>query len=258
MKTPSLPLAALYARVSTSKQDTSLEIQIARALDYAQINGLEVPEALRFIECDVSGSVPLKERPKGRLMLNTMPLYKCRHVIFTKLDRLGRSIIDVEENIRRFEQQGVSVHITDSKLPTDPIFAKLFRQILGVFAEFEREMITRRIQENVDEKRAQGLQTGTIPYGWRGVAVPGMTNKQGKPLLRLEPDPAEMEWIQKMWNLREHARWSYGRIATELNRLGVRAKQGGRWQSGNVAHVLNNRTTREALEAKDAAAKAAA
>jgi site-specific DNA recombinase len=80
------------------------------------------------------------------------------------------------------------------------------------------------------------MTTGTIPFGWnRG---PGKT---------LLPNPAEQQTILQMHRSRQAGR-SYHAIAQDLNRAGVRTKLSGHWQSGNVAKVLNNRTTREWLQ----------
>jgi DNA invertase Pin-like site-specific DNA recombinase len=242
-------VAALYARVSTSKQDTSVDIQVRRALEYAAENGLHVPDQLRFVDSDVSGGKPLRERPQGRLMLNMMPLWNVRHVIFTKLDRLGRNLMDIETTIQWFEKQGIEVHITDARLPQDRVMGKVMRQIMGVFAEFEREMIRSRIQQNVDQKREQGLQTGHVPFGHRAVPVPSVENKQGKPMLRIVLDPEEQATLARMRAWRGQG-WSYHRIARALNGEGISTKTGkGRWQSGNVKNVLTSRYAMDTLEA---------
>ena len=60
--------ADIYRRVSTNKQDNSLELQERRTLDYAQMKGLVVEDACIFSDPDTNGSIPIRERDGGRLL----------------------------------------------------------------------------------------------------------------------------------------------------------------------------------------------
>lgn len=270
--------AAFYSRVSTDHQDGSLETQDARSLAYAVSKGLVIPEELKFTDPDTSGSLPLLEREGGQLMMNTLKLSPdAKHLIITKLDRLGRNTIDVLQVLKRFEEMGVIVHIVDlagDTITTQGAIGKFFLTILAGAAELERDFIRGRVQDRLDHKRSKGELCGTEPYGWRKVDT-GQVNSKSKPIYRLEPSPEEQHWLRQMADWRA-AGWSYKKIADELNRLQVATKtpkgtpicvriikatgerimkpHSGLWQCGNVAGVLESRYTQDLLDQQDAAA----
>src|SRR5690242_18613037 len=86
-----LELSALYGRVSTDRQDGSLETQVSTARQYASKHQLRIPDELIFLDEDASGSLPLLDREMGKLMMKTLELWRprVRHLIVAKLDRLG-------------------------------------------------------------------------------------------------------------------------------------------------------------------------
>ncbi len=256
-------LAALYGRVSTDCQPGSLETQVAAARRFATANNLTIPDELVFLDEDQSGSLPLMERPKGKLMMNTLRLYgkRVRHLVVPKLDRLGRSLMDLQLRVQELEQMGVTVHFVNLPLPSgedgmSKALRTLFLQLLSAFAEFERNMIVERINDRMAQKRRQGELCGTVPYGFNAVATGAVrTNKAGvtRQVKRLEPNPEEQQWLRWMDEQRR-AGLSYDKIAKALNARGVPAKSGGRWQCGNVAKVLGSSYTKTLLGNQEAVA----
>jgi DNA invertase Pin-like site-specific DNA recombinase len=250
------PLAAVYGRVSTDCQDGSIETQLESCRRFAGNNGLAIPEELIFLDQDASGSLPLKEREQGRLMMNSFQIYgkRVRHLIVAKLDRLGRSLIDLQLTVAELEQTGISVHFCNLPLPAGEdgmgkALRTLFLQMLSAFAEFERNMIVERINDRMATKRARGELCGTIPFGWNAIGTGQFrSNKAGqtKEIRRLEPNPEEQKWLRKMAEWRQ-AKWSFNRIAQTLNECGVPSKTGLKWQCGNVAKVLSSSYARELL-----------
>jgi site-specific DNA recombinase len=251
-------LAALYGRVSTDCQPKETQIEIGR--NFAARNGLSIPDAFIFFDDDTSGTIPLKERKEGGLMINALRMNpQIRNLIVAKLDRLGRSLIDLQQNIQELEGRGIRVHFCNLPLPMDDspigkLMRKLFLQMLSMFAEFECDMIVQRIRDRMTQKRANGELCGTVPYGWNTVGTGQFRqNKAGadKEIRRLEPNPDEQRWLRKMAELRGGSSasppWSYQKIANLLNEAGVAAKNGGKWQCGNVAKVLSSRYTQELL-----------
>jgi DNA invertase Pin-like site-specific DNA recombinase len=81
-------------------------------------NGLTTPEEVVFLDEDASGSLPLKDREQGRLMMNTLQIYgkRVRHLIVAKLDRLGRSLIDLQLTVAELESKG-SASIATCRFP---------------------------------------------------------------------------------------------------------------------------------------------
>jgi DNA invertase Pin-like site-specific DNA recombinase len=90
-------------------------------------------------------------------------------IIVPKVDRLGRDVIDINQTVRRFEQLGVRILFLDINVDTRTPMGRAFMQIAAVFAELELARIRERIQSALDQKRANGLLTGTVPFGWDAV-----------------------------------------------------------------------------------------
>ena len=256
-----------YIRVSTDRQDLSLDAQtesVRRAAEYHQSGPLSL-----FTEPDTSGSTEFASRPQGAELLKQAHDAVARNIAVTlivpKVDRLGRDVIDINQTVRRFEQMGVRILFLDINVDTRTAMGRAFMQIAAVFAELELARIRERIQSALDQKRAQGQVTGTLPFGWDAEETGEVTAK-GVKVRRLVDNPGEQQWIRQMWQWRQLG-WSYDQIATELNRNAVPAKRAGqtlklrhrggdaatervttgRWQAGNVAKVLSNQSVQRWL-----------
>lgn len=286
MENNSLDLAALYGRVSTDFQDGSLETQLAAGRRFANNNNLTIPDELIFLDEDQSGSLPLTERQQGKLMMNTIKLYggRIKHLVVPKLDRLGRSLQDLLAQIKELERMEVTVHFCNLPLPADSMgkaLRTMFLQILGAFAEFERNMILERINDRMAQKRSKNEVCGTVPYGKNAVGTGEFkARKSGKQVeIRvLEDNLEEQRWLRQMDAWRK-AGWSFKKIAAQLNALNVPTKipkgtpvcvgkdpvtkeriikpHSGQWQAGNVANVLASSYTKELLSAANPERKAA-
>jgi DNA invertase Pin-like site-specific DNA recombinase len=135
-----------YARVSTT--DQNLEIQIA---------------ALRAAGCDVirsekrSGSSTI-----GRTELQTVLdfLRKGDVLIVTRIDRLARSIGDLQDIVRAVKAKGASLKATEQPIDTTSAAGKAFMDMLGVFAEFETNLRRERQAEGIAKAKAAGVYKG--------------------------------------------------------------------------------------------------
>lgn len=138
-----------YCRVSTQSQTTDLQ---RRAIIDAG-----VPEENIF-EDTVTGSSAGRTRP-GLMTL----LAACRaedEVYLWRIDRLGRSLVDVLSTVEELLNRGVAVHsISDGIDPSTPS-GRLLLGIFGTLAEYERLLIQERVQAGIDASRARGTRMG--------------------------------------------------------------------------------------------------
>jgi len=157
-----------YSRVSTERQveeGVSLDEQHRRIDGQALMEGWTIAE--RFVECGVSGSVPLGERVEGAKLLAL--LQPGDIVIAAKLDRMFRSALDALTVIKEFQRRNISLWLLDvgGDVSGNGV-AKLMLTILSAFAEFERDRISERIRDAKRQMRAEGrLQGGKRPFGYR-------------------------------------------------------------------------------------------
>jgi DNA invertase Pin-like site-specific DNA recombinase len=138
-----------YARVSTT--DQNLEIQIA---------------ALKAAGCDVIRSEKRSgTSTKGRTELQTVLdfLRKGDCLMVTRIDRLARSIGDLQDIVRAVKAKGASLKATEQPIDTTSAAGKAFLDMLGVFAEFETNLRKERQAEGIAKAKAAGVYKGRPP-----------------------------------------------------------------------------------------------
>lgn len=130
-----------YARVSTSDQNLSL-----------QIEELKKYGAEKIFEDKMSGSV--KDRP-GLSQAMEM-LREGDTFIIWKLDRLGRSLKHLIEFVSQLNERGIHFKSITDSIDTSTVSGKFFFHIMAALAEMERELIKERTKAGLAAARLQG------------------------------------------------------------------------------------------------------
>ncbi len=108
----------------------------------------------------------------------------------------------------------------------DP-FTKLLFDVLGIFAEFERNLISERTAMALAHKRSQHQVYNHTPYGYQ---------RQGERMVEV---PEEQRIIRSIKKWREKGE-SYRGIADRLNGGDIPTKQGGYWHPSTIRQILGN------------------
>lgn len=137
-----------YARVSTSDQDTKLQIA---ALEKA---GCEIV----FQEKTSGGRW---DRPELHRLLKQ--LRKGDTVVVWKLDRLSRSLLDVLKLMEEIHQAKAGFRSLTEMIDTTTPAGRMMMQMIGTFAEFERAMLKERTLKGLEAARQQGRIGGRRP-----------------------------------------------------------------------------------------------
>jgi DNA invertase Pin-like site-specific DNA recombinase len=140
--------AAIYCRVSTEDQHTDKQEDICK--EYCQKNNLEVYKVYKDI---ISGKET--SRPAFNLLLEDMRNFKFNIIMVTKLDRLGRSLQHLLSLFDEFGKKKIEFIAVTQNIDTTTSSGKLQMQIMGAFAEFERNIISERTKEGM--KKAIGI-----------------------------------------------------------------------------------------------------
>jgi site-specific DNA recombinase len=158
---------ALYLRVSSLEQrdEGTIETQRQYLERYAAGRGLEVADT--YADDGVPGTIPFHERAEGRRLLENAKADKFDSVVCYKLDRIGRSLLNVVDAHDRFEELGVGLRSAKEQLETTTPAGRLQFQMLAGFAEFERATIRERTQDGLHRALRAGKQPGRVPYGYR-------------------------------------------------------------------------------------------
>ena len=138
-----------YARTSTIEQIAGLE---------AQDRELRTAGAQKLFSERVS-SVAKREQLEAALEY-------CREgdvLVVTKLDRWARSMADLVAITSRLKAKGVALNILAMQLDTTTLTGKLMLQLMGCFAEFERDVMLERQREGVAKAKAEGKYKGRVP-----------------------------------------------------------------------------------------------
>src|SRR5215469_16351085 len=141
---PKCTKAVAYVRVSTGKQDLSMEAQEERIRLYCQLLGLDLVEVIR--ERGVTAKIKLKKRPEGSRIAQLVADGVC-HIVALKLDRLFRNAVDALSHVEEWEEAGIALHLVDmggQSVNTASSMGKMLLTMLAGFAEFERNMIVER------------------------------------------------------------------------------------------------------------------
>lgn len=135
-----------YARVSANDQDLALQEQ---ALKQA---------GCRIIRAEKKSGVTVKERTELRLLLDFMD--DGDTLIVTRIDRLARSLADLQDIVRELKGKGVTLKATEQAVDTSTAAGKAFFDMLGVFAEFETNLRRERQLEGIAAAKARGVYRG--------------------------------------------------------------------------------------------------
>jgi DNA invertase Pin-like site-specific DNA recombinase len=140
---------ALYCRVSTDEQNT---IHQEKALvKYCDIHNHEVYKVYRDVYTGKAES-----RPAFNEMLQDMRRYKFNAIAVVKLDRLGRSLKHLLSLIEEFKNKGVHFIAIDQNIDTNSSMGTLQLQMIGAFAEFERNLISERTKAAIKDNPLVG------------------------------------------------------------------------------------------------------
>jgi DNA invertase Pin-like site-specific DNA recombinase len=155
--TTSKPMrVAVYHRVSTLDQDPTLARDELRAA--AARPGGEV-----VLEVEETGSGARNDRPGLQRVMEAARRGRLDAVLVWKLDRFGRSALDVLANIRDLDAAGVRFIAATQGVDVRPGGDAMSRLILGVLAsvaEFERDLIRERTRLGLAKARAAGRRIG--------------------------------------------------------------------------------------------------
>ncbi|RLQ50369.1 Transposon Tn3 resolvase [Listeria monocytogenes] len=142
-----------YARVSTVGQDLQTQIE--------KLKNAGITDDYLYIE-KKSGTTTRNRHELENLLKQAR---NGDHVFVTKIDRLARSIIDLNNVMNRFKEKGVNVTFLDNNMTFEAdtennAMQRLLFNVLGSFAEFERDMIVNRTGEGRQRAKAAGKKLG--------------------------------------------------------------------------------------------------
>jgi DNA invertase Pin-like site-specific DNA recombinase len=138
-----------YARVSSSSQ------KLTTQLDALTAAGCETIRQEKVSGTSIQG------RDELNILLEF--LREGDELVVTRIDRLARSIRDLQNIVYELDQKGVVLSATEQPIQTNTAAGKCFLDMLGVFAEFETNLRKDRQMEGIQKAKERGVYKGRKP-----------------------------------------------------------------------------------------------
>lgn len=227
-------VVALYARVSTpnQEQEATIESQVAELETYAEKKAYELPSELYFLDEAVSGS--RLERPALDRLRDMAPEGIFRKVLCTSPDRWARQYVHQQVLLDELRRVGVEVVFIHQPAQVEGAQGQLLLGIQGLFAEYERALITERLRRGKLYRVRQGeLMPPRPPYGYRYLPV----SEVGGGKWQIDERHAEM--IRQIYEWYTVEQLTIAAIAKKLNASGVeRPTRAPLWTYSTVRNIL--------------------
>ena len=218
----------VYTRVSTEMQvdRNSLSTQDSQLKEYAERQGWAVARVFT----DAGLSAKNTRRPALQEMLQWAREGKLDVILVSKIDRISRNLMDLLKLIDDLKAWGVDFVASSQSFDTTKPTGTLMLNMLGSFAQFEREMTGQRVKENMLERAKTGKWSGgQTPFGYQ-------LNRETK---QLEIEPVEAEAVRAMFAeyLQTH---SIRKVIFSVNARGSCNRNGKPWARTSLRRLLCN------------------
>src|SRR5215211_1436725 len=138
-----------YARVSSTDQDLALQTERLKAAGCEMVRSEKVTGSTRQGRSELASIITFL-RPGDELVV-------------TRIDRLARSIGDLQDLVREMKAKGAFLRATEQPIDTGTAAGKAFLDMLGVFAKFETNLRRERQLEGIAKAKAAGVYKGRKP-----------------------------------------------------------------------------------------------
>ena len=244
--------AALYARVSSDRQDVDLSVaaQLRALRDYAERNGYLV--AREYVDEAESGRTA--NRPQFRRMLDEAAKSEApfKEILVWKFSRFTRKREHAVAFKAMLRKKGVRV-VSITEHADDSPTGKLMEAIIESVDEFYSENLAQEVVRGMREAASRGFWVASrVPYGYRKLMVQDGAKKRPT----LEPDAATAAVVERIFGMAEAGRGILD-ITRTLNDEGIANPTGRLWSKNGVHIILRNEVYTGSLvwgaEAKDKA-----
>jgi site-specific DNA recombinase len=207
-----------------ASEGVSLAAQRARIEAYCVAKDWE----LLAVEADLMSAKDCK-RLGLQAVLEAVGSRRVAAIVVYKLDRLARSVLDLNRIVELLDKNGVSLVSMQESLGATTPTGRLMLILLASVSQWEREVICQRTKEAMSYLKEQNKVIAKV----HSRPVYGYNNVDG----RLYENEYEQAVIERIKGLREDEN-PYRTIAAQLNDEGVPTKRGGSWHNTTVRLVL--------------------
>jgi DNA invertase Pin-like site-specific DNA recombinase len=154
--------------VVTRKRGAAFVAGPAVRANFARLESGRIPKCLSMSESAAAGCTVIRSEKvtgtstEGREELATLLefLREGDTLVVTRIDRLARSLYDLQKIVHDLRRRGVALKATEQPIDTGTAAGKCFLDMLGVFAEFETNLRKERQMEGIARAKANGIYAG--------------------------------------------------------------------------------------------------
>ena len=218
-------VAGLYIRVSTedqAREGFSLPEQEKRLRAMCEYKGYEIYKLYK--DAGISAKTG-NYRPAFEELLQDIREKKCNTIVVLKLDRLTRSVFDLEGIMRFLEENNAYLDCANEEINTTNSSGKLVARMLTSVSQNEIERTSERTKFGLVGAIKEGHIPGKNPLGYK---------RDGK---KLVIDPLTKDIVKRIYDLYFEGK-SYSNIATIFNQEEVLGKTN--WRDTGILRIISN------------------
>ena len=228
-----MTVVAMYARVSTQRQmeEATIDSQIAQLERYAKANDFTIPAEYRFIDEAVSGKG--LQRPGLTRLRDAAMTGAFSTILCLSPDRLSRNLGIQQFLLAEWERLNIELIFINRPRTLQTPQDALLLNIEGAFAEYERTVISDRMQRGRRYKLRQGESAPyPAPYGYH--YLPSTLHQNS----RWQVDSAQAIIVNQIFTWYTEDGVTINQVVQRLNQQNVPAPAGKRWYSSTVQRIL--------------------
>jgi len=233
---------AIYSRKSkwTGKGE-SIENQLIMCKEYVMANFPDIIEDEIYEYEDEGFSGKNTQRPQFQKMISDMRKEHYDFIVCYKLDRLGRSLIDLVNLIEELNKMNTSFISIKEKFDTSTPIGRAMMFFTGVLAQMEREQIAERVRDNMLMLARSGRWLGgTTPLGFESKKEETKTwNNKVKTAYRLIVNEKEMDTVRFIYS-EFLEKQSLTQLETYFKQNIIKTRTGKEYQISSIRDILTN------------------
>lgn len=220
-------IAGVYIRVSTedqAREGFSLGEQEEKLLQLCNFKELEVYKVYK--DAGISAK-DMEHRPQFQEMLQDMKEGKINYIVAYKLDRITRSVRDLEELISVLEQYNCFLLCDRDDVNTSTANGRFFVRMLTVLSQLEIEIVSERTKFGLNGAIKSGHIPGQRPFGY--------TKSEDKKMI---VDNATRPYVEKIFDMYLEGK-SFQQIANYFKENNIYPKK--QWRDTTIQKIIDNK-----------------
>ena len=220
-------IAGVYIRVSTedqAREGFSLGEQEEKLLQLCKFKELEVYKVYK--DAGISAK-DMEHRPQFQEMLKDMKEGKLNYIVAYKLDRITRSVRDLEELISVLEQYNCFLLCDRDDVNTSTANGRFFVRMLTVLSQLEIEIVSERTKFGLNGAIKSGHIPGQRPFGYKSA--------EDKKMII---DNATRPYVEKIFDMYLEGK-SFQQIANYFKENNIYPKKN--WKDTTIQKIIDNK-----------------